>query len=111
MYYPVIDGQSRIIGIITIADIKEMFANQEFAGWLLACDVAEPVRDKTTPQQPLEEALEQMRRYDLESIPVVVGDDNDELAGVFDYRKVNRKISAEVLHRRKAADGMALATD
>jgi CBS domain-containing protein len=110
VYYPVIDKQSRIVGIITIADIKEMFASREVAGWLLACDVAEPVLDKTTPQRPLEEALEQMRRYDLENMLVVAGDDSDELVGVLDYRKTLRKISAEVLHRRKKADEMALAT-
>ncbi|MHC4620024.1 MAG: cation:proton antiporter domain-containing protein [Planctomycetota bacterium] len=110
VYYPVIDTQSRIIGIITVADIKEMFANRDVAGWLLACDVAEPVMDKTTPQKPLEEAMEHMRRYDLENIPVVAGEDNNELVGVLDYRMVNRKISAEVLHRRKKADEMAAAT-
>jgi len=110
VYYPVIDAQSRITGIITIPDIKEMFANREFAGWLLACDVAEPVRDKTTPDKPLEEAMEQMRRYDLESIPVVPSDGSDQLVGVLDYRKTLRKISAEVLHRRKTADEMAVAT-
>ncbi len=109
VYYPVIDSQSRIIGIITIADIKEMFANREVAGWLLACDVAEPVLDKTTPQKPLEEAMERMRRYDLENMPVVAGSDSDELVGVLDYRKALRKISAEVLHRRKVADEAALA--
>ncbi len=110
VYYPVIDNQSRIIGIITIADIKEMFANRGVAGWLLACDVAEPVHDKTTPQQSLEEAMARMERYDLESMPVVASVDSDELVGVLDYRKVLRKISAEVLHRRKAADEMALAS-
>ncbi|HUS72613.1 MAG TPA: cation:proton antiporter [Sedimentisphaerales bacterium] len=110
VYYPVIDGQSRIIGVITIPDIKEMFASREFAGWLLACDVAEPVRDKTTPNKPLEEAIEWMRRYNLENMPVVASGDSDELVGVLDYRKALRKISAEVLHRRRMADEMALAT-
>lgn len=109
VYYPVIDKQGRIIGIITIGDIKEMFANRDVAGWLLACDVAEPVLDKTTPKKPLEEAMEHMRRYDLESIPVVAGEDSDKLVGLLDYRKTLRKISAEVLHRRKMADEMAMA--
>jgi CBS domain-containing protein len=103
VYYPVIDGQSRVTGIITIADIKEMFANRDVGGWLLACDVSEPVRDRTTPEKPLEEVMEWMKRYDLESIPVVA-DDSDKLVGVLDYSKTLRKISAEVLHRRKAAD-------
>ena len=110
VYYPVIDAQSRITGIITIADIKEMFANQDVAGWLLACDVAEPVLDKMTPNKPLEEAMERMRRYDLENMPVVAGGESDELVGVLDYRKTLRKISAEVLHRRRVADEMAPAT-
>jgi len=110
VYYPVIDGQSRLRGIITIPDIKEMFANRDVAGWLLACDVAEPVHDKTTPNRPLEEAIEWMRRYNVGNMPVVTGDGNDTLVGVLDYRKVLRKISAEVLHRHKMADGMVLAT-
>ncbi len=110
VYYPVIDSESRIVGVITIADIKEMFANQEVAGWLLACDVAESVQDKTTPQKPLEEAIEYMRHYDLESMPVVAGDESDKLVGVLNYHKVLRKISAEVLHRRKTADGAVIAT-
>ncbi|MHC4456080.1 MAG: cation:proton antiporter domain-containing protein [Planctomycetota bacterium] len=110
VYYPVIDSQSRIVGIITIADIKEMFANRDVAGWLLACDVAEQVMDKTTPDKPLEEAMERMRRYDLEYMPVIAGDGSDKLVGVLDYRMVNRKISAEVLHKRKTADEATLAT-
>jgi Kef-type K+ transport system membrane component KefB len=110
VYYPVIDNQSRIIGVITIPDIKEMFANREFAGWLLACDVAEPVRDKTNPNKPLEEAMEWMRRYNLENIPVVASDESDKLVGVLDYNKALRKISAEVLHRRRTADEMAITT-
>jgi CBS domain-containing protein len=85
-----------------------MFASQDVAGWLLACDVAEPVLDKTTPNKSLEEAIEQMRQFDLDSMPVVAGE-GDRLVGVLDYRKTLRKISAEVLHRRKQADEMALA--
>ncbi len=107
VYYPVIDAQSRITGVITIPDIKEMFANRDVAGWLLACDVAEPVRDKTTPDKSLEEVIGQMRQYHLENVPVVAGKDSDKLVGVLDYSKVLRKISAEVLHRREMADGLA----
>jgi len=110
VYYPVIGAQSRITGVITIPDIKEMFANREVAGWLLACDVAEPVRDKTTPDEPLEEVIEHMRRYHLENVPVVAGKDSDELVGVLDYSKALRKISTEVLHRRQMADGLAVST-
>jgi len=110
VYYPVIDNKSQVVGIITIAGIKETFAYQDVAGWLLACDVAEPALDKTTPEKPLEEAMERMKHYNLESMPVVANDSSNKLVGVLDYRMVNRKISAEVLHRRKTADETAAAT-
>ena len=106
VYYPVIDTESRIIGKITIAGIKEMFTNQDVAGWLLACDVCEPILDKTTPKESLEDAMERMQLYDLEDMPVVIENEDNKLAGVLNYRMVNRKISAEVLHRRNTADGI-----
>ena len=81
-----------------------MFANQDVAGWLLACDVTEPVLDKTSSSEPLEDALELMRKYDLEQMPVVAGEGGDRLVGILDYRRTNRKISAEVLRRREKAD-------
>jgi Kef-type K+ transport system membrane component KefB len=110
LYYPVVDSESRIVGVITVANIKEMFANRDVADWLLACDVAEPVIDKTTPDKLLEDALDYIRKYDLEQIPVVAADDTDTLLGILDYRKTNRKISAEVLRRRKIADGTPTPT-
>lgn len=109
VYYPVVDDRSRIVGKITVTGIKEMFANRDVAGWLLACDVAETVQDKTTPGKPLDEIIELMKRYDLEHIPVVDGLDSDKVVGVLDYRKMNRKINAEILHRRRVADQMASA--
>lgn len=109
MYYPVIDNNNRIVGAITIAGIREMFANQDVAGWLLACDVAEPVLDKTTAAQPLEEVFEHMRKYNLENLAVVGSNNDDRLVGMLDYRKAMRRISTEVLHRRRQADGVVLA--
>ncbi|MHC4075000.1 MAG: cation:proton antiporter domain-containing protein [Planctomycetota bacterium] len=111
LYYQVVDKNSEIVGIITIAGIKEMFANKDVAAWLLACDVAEPVRDKTTPDELLEDVMEYMQRYSLENIPVVAGKEDNRLVGVLDKAKAMRKISAEVLHRRREADEMSLAVD
>ena len=110
VFYPVIDKKSNVIGIITIPDIKEMFANQDVAGWLLAMDVAEPVLDKTILNKPLGDVIEHMQRYNLENMLVVKNADSDKLVGVLDYRKALRKISAEVLRRREMADTMALTT-
>ncbi len=106
--YPVVDNDGRIVGIITVAGIKEMFASQDVAGWLLACDVAESVKDITFPAEPLEDVIDHMRHYNLETMPVISPRDRDKLVGMLDLPKTMRKISAEVLHRRQRADGMQL---
>jgi len=51
-----------------------------------------------------------MERYQLENIPVVAEKDSNVLVGVLDHRKVLRKISAEVLHRRQKADGLTIVS-
>lgn len=109
VYYPVVDEHHHLTGVVTIAGIKEMFANQDVAGWLLACDVAEPVREKTTPETSLEEVLAEMQRYHVEDLPVVAPDGSDRLLGVLHYSQTLRAISAEVLHRREAADAQSVA--
>ena len=106
LYYPVIDEQSKLKGIISISSIKETFAHQNVTGWLLACDIAQPVLDKTTEDTPLAEALERIQKYDLDFLPVV-SDENGKLAGVLDAKTVNRKISAEIIRKREQADQVA----
>ncbi|MBN1804110.1 MAG: cation:proton antiporter [Sedimentisphaerales bacterium] len=108
-YYPVIDSENKIIGVVTINGIREMFMYQDVAGWLLACDVAVPVKDRATPLKPLEEVIEHMNLYDIEGLPVVDSESNNKLVGLLDRRKTMRKISTEVLNRRQKADGFQLA--
>lgn len=111
VYYPVVDDEKNLLGIITVSGIKEMFASQDVAGWLLAIDVAEPVRDKVYPDVPLEDALELMTKYDLQNLPVVTGAEVDKLEGILNQSSVNRDISAEVLRRRREADELTLAAE
>jgi Kef-type K+ transport system membrane component KefB len=108
VFYPVVDKQHNLTGIVTIMGIKDMFANRDVAGWLLAMDVAESIQDKTYAHIPLDEVFDHMRRYDIDHIPVVESPANDRLVGVLDYPLAMRNISAEVLNRRKTADGLVL---
>ncbi len=103
LYYPVVNASSKLQGIITIAGVKDTFAYQQVADWLLACDVAQPVLDKTSAGTELFDAIEKMRKFELEYMPVV-SDEDDELVGLLDLRLVNKKISAEILRREKASE-------
>lgn len=106
LLYPVTDREDKLVGIITITGIKETLANQEGAGWLLACDIMEPAHDRVLPQDELEDAIEKMKTFDLEEVPVVAGPEDDRLVGMLGLRATNRRISAEILRRRQQADGL-----
>ena len=108
LYYPVVDNQLQLKGIITVGGIKQTFAQRNTASWLLACDIAQPALDKTTWNTPLTKAMEHMKQYDLEYMPVVSGDDN-KLVGIIDAKAVNHRISAEVAKKHRQADEMAAA--
>jgi NhaP-type Na+/H+ or K+/H+ antiporter len=106
-YYPVVDSNNNLIGTVTLDSIRRTFATQELNDWLVALDIAEPIVTKVTPNIALSEALEQARRLDLEHLPVVASNEDDEFAGVLDCRAVHRYLSAEVLSRQQKADSMA----
>ncbi|MBN1435747.1 MAG: cation:proton antiporter [Sedimentisphaerales bacterium] len=101
LFYPVVDSEERLMGIITIDGIKRTFAHQRTAEWLLAHDVMEEVPDKVDPNMPLAEAMELMDRAQLDNLPVV-DKASRMLKGVLSRRSVKRKLGAEVLRRGEA---------
>lgn len=105
-YYPLVDNDKRLIGVVTLDGIRKTFATQELNDWLVALDIAEPIIDKVTPDIALSEALERARRLDLEYLPVVASNEDDKFVGVLDRRAVSRSLSAEVLSRQQKADNI-----
>ena len=102
--YPVVNAQGKLTGMITIGEVKEAFATQAFQEWVLAFDLMEPVLDKTTAQTPLHEALERMREFKLDYLPVVAGPGDDKLVGLIEQRSVNRALTEEIIRRQSLAD-------
>lgn len=100
--YPVIDSQSKLVGIVTMQGIRETLNYQESAGWLLAYDVMQPAIDVVLPSMPLSDAISRMREYSLEYICVAT--EGASFAGVIDLRSVTRRVSAEVLRSREISD-------
>ncbi|MHC4244295.1 MAG: cation:proton antiporter domain-containing protein [Planctomycetota bacterium] len=104
-YYSVVDKDKKLMGAVTLDGIRNTFSTQELNDWLVALDIMEPVVGKIAPDIPLSQALEKMRKLDIEHIPVVSSDDN--FVGILGSRKVRRSLSAEVLSRQQKADSMA----
>jgi Kef-type K+ transport system membrane component KefB/predicted transcriptional regulator len=108
-YYPVVSEDHRLIGAITLHGIRNTFATKELNNWLVALDIMEPVIAQVTPEAPLAEAMEKMRRYDTDYLPVVTSEEDGELVGLLDHPALRRMLSAEVLARQERADNIQLA--
>jgi CBS domain-containing protein len=105
-YYPVVDGDKKLIGAITLDSIRNTFATQELNDWLVALDIMEPVVATATPDIALSEAFEKTRRLDIEHLPVVASEEDNRFVGVLNCRSVRRLLSAEVLSRQQKADSI-----
>lgn len=103
-FYPVVDNSGSLMGVVTLKGIKETFAHEGFGEWLLGYDLMEPVFDKTWTDQNLEQVVEKMEEYDQQYMPVVESQQSEKLKGVIELPAVKRKISAQVLERKRMAE-------
>ena len=104
MHYPVVDGQGKLSGIIGIQELKQAFGGEGLSDWLVAFDLMEPPPDTVGEDAPLAEAVARMHEEKLEYLPVIVARDHMRLAGLLELRTVDRRLSQEVLRRRRLAE-------
>jgi len=98
----VVDQKNRLLGYIFLGDLRSVLLEQELEldSLILAKDVAVPVTRVITADRPLKEAIEILRRKDLDFLPVVKDERTKEFVGLIHYKAVMREIHKEVLLRR-----------
>jgi CBS domain-containing protein len=104
--YCVVDNDRKVIGVITVEGMRNIFVAGELSDWLVALDIAEPVVGMVTPDMVLSQAVELMERDNIEYMPVVVSQQGKEYAGVLSSRAMHRQLEGEVLSKQREADSM-----
>ena len=104
LYYPVINEERELRGIITIEGIRQMFLETEIGGLILAHDLMEPIAIKTDSGVPTSEIKKLLDRYDIDYLPVV--DEGSRLEGFIERKKLNRFISTKIIELQKKADSL-----
>ncbi|MFH0762347.1 MAG: cation:proton antiporter [Candidatus Omnitrophota bacterium] len=104
LYYPVIDQEKNLLGIITVDNIKNIFNETSLSSFLLADDLMEPVIAKVRPETPMKEVQELLDRHNLECLPVA-GEDN-KLAGFIERRGLDKAISTKIIELREKSDSL-----
>ncbi len=108
LYYPVIDKERNLLGIITVDNIKNIFNETSLSAFLIADDLMEPVLAKVTPQAPMREVCELLDRHNLECLPVTRED--NRLAGFIERRNLDKAISTKIIELQKKADSLNAAS-
>ncbi len=103
-HYPVVNRDGKLTGIIALEELKRTFGEEGLSEWLVAFDLMDPVTETVTEETPLPEAVAHMRDEKLDYVPVVGAKDHMRLTGCLELRRVERKLSQEVLRRHQLAD-------
>ena len=102
LYYPVVDSEKKLLGIITVDNIKNTFMETSLNHFLLADDLMEPVVKTASPETTVAEIIKLLKIYHLECIPVVL--DDNRLIGLIERRRLDRVISTKMMELQRQAD-------
>ncbi len=102
LYYPVINKDRKLRGIITVESIKQTFLETDIGGLILANDLMQPVIAKTSAEAPISEVKETLNRYDIDYLPVI--DEHNKIEGFIERKKLNKFVSTKIIELQKQAD-------
>ena len=105
LYYPVVDEKHRLIGTITIDNIKSVFSESSLNGFILADDLIEPVVEKVTPETSIIDVRRLLNYRGLEYLPVV-DDDENKIMGSIEKRLLNRAITTKLMELQEQANSL-----
>jgi len=108
LYFPVVDKDKKLLGIITVDNIKNTFMETSFNHFLLADDLMEPVVATTMPNAPMSAVKELLDKYNLECLPVIT--DENKLVGLIERRELDRLLSRKMLELQKKARSLEIGS-
>ena len=104
LYYPVVDSEKRLLGIITVDNIKNTLMEKGLTDLIVAYDLIEPVVASITCGSSLRDVKKLLAAYNLEYLPVTSKD--NKIAGFLERRMLYRTISTKVMELHKKADSL-----
>lgn len=99
LYHPVVDKDKKLLGIITVDNLKNIFTETGLSNFLLAVDVMEPSPAYVGPESSLTTVKELFDKHNLEYLPVL-GEDKT-MVGFIERRVVNKAISTKLMEFQK----------
>jgi len=103
LHLPVVDSESRLLGVVSILDIKNIFALQDLGALVLAYDLMNDRVPVTRDGSKLYDAMEKMKQEGAEFLAVVDDEEHKALVGMLEERRIRNVLRKEILRRREEA--------
>lgn len=100
-YYPVIDADKKLKGMISMDSIRQIFRFQDTDNLIIAADILEPINTYIADSSLAIEAKELFDKYLIDFIPVV--DNNEQVIGGLEKRMFSRFIAKKQLEIEQKA--------
>lgn len=98
--FPVLDSQKNIKGLISLYDIKDyLYERDALTNILIAGDIARTHITSLTPDDNCQTALDKMRQYDVEGLPVVNSNQKNKILGMIWLKDIQSAYNKEVERR------------
>ncbi len=101
LFFPIVDEGSRLIGMISFLEIKNLFVIEGLESLVLASDLMEEIHAVTVPEARLVDALEKMREEGVEVLPVVSTYKDLHLVGMIEHGRIQQTLNKEIIQRRR----------
>ena len=105
--FPVVTAGNKITGIISLNDIRDyLFEKESLQNILIAGDIANSKFDTLTPDDNCKNALDKLRQYNYEGLPVVESNGSNKIIGMI-WRKDILDAYNRAIDRREITSSLA----
>jgi Kef-type K+ transport system membrane component KefB/predicted transcriptional regulator len=101
LYYPVVNEANKLIGIVTVDNIRQTILYTEASDLLLAHDLMERVIATVNEETPLTEVKELIDRLKIDYLPVITSE--KEIVGFIEVKNIQKLISQKIAEIEKKA--------
>lgn len=98
---PVVDDNNKLIGTLSLNELKDILNEQDTWQWIVAEDVMSSVTFVLEPSTPIKDAVDNMRNMSIEQAQVVDNKKTKKSVGLFDLHTYRHQLKKELIERHK----------